>query len=376
MSRRKQHQGVFFLTLLYGGALLFVASFFFVDSASAQIPNSIIPQCNWYGDPGTGANKETYGLGAFILLAANVMKFIWGIAGSLALLMFVWGGFQWLTAAGEESRVKAGWDTFMNATIGIGIIFGSWVIINTVILFLVSPGTFSAAQLFGRADWVTIATKDNTVCIKSAQLVKGSVPAAPVTPTTRTSPTEQVACCYKKTSMQKMATSLGVIECKAETKKLFDRGEILGTPLFECKYSGPSISNQELCWGEDSATHVPTYCKTKEDWLFAGGATPTIPNISGICCISDRTGVGANSVYSEVSTLDSCKSYQGNWLYRGSVAQKGIFQLVFCAKETNASVCGTNSGNDWRGISCSKKVDLDPTQDAADIQRQIDDANR
>ncbi|MDP2630156.1 MAG: pilin [Candidatus Uhrbacteria bacterium] len=179
MSReQKKQQKVFFLTLFAGSALFFVASFFFFDSVNAQIPDAIVPQCKW-------EQGETYGLGAFILLAANAMKFIWGIAGSLALLMFVWGGFQWLTAAGEEARVKAGWDTFMNATIGIGIIFGSWVAINTVILFLVSPpGTFTTAQLFGRADWVTIATEKNTVCINSAKLVGGSVPkVTPVNPT-------------------------------------------------------------------------------------------------------------------------------------------------------------------------------------------------
>ncbi len=174
MSRVKQRQAVFFLTLLGGGVLLLVASFFFPDSVSAQIPSGgIIPQCNWAGG-------QTYGLGAFVLLASNIMKLIWGITGSLALLMFVWGGFQWLTAAGEESRVKAGWDTFINATIGIAIILGSWVIINTVILFLVSPpGTFTAAKLFDRADWATIATEKNTVCIDSANLARGYVPPPP-----------------------------------------------------------------------------------------------------------------------------------------------------------------------------------------------------
>lgn len=180
MSRTKQHQTVFLLTLLTGCALFFVASLIFPDSAYAQIPSEgILPQCNWYGDS-AGNNKETYGLGAFILLAANIMKLIWGIAGSLALAMFVWGGFLWLTAAGEESRVKAGWDTFINATIGIAIILGSWVIINTLMLFLVSPGSFNTATLFsGGKNWVKIATENNTVCIKSAQLASGYVPAPP-----------------------------------------------------------------------------------------------------------------------------------------------------------------------------------------------------
>ncbi|MBI4599887.1 TrbC/VirB2 family protein [Candidatus Uhrbacteria bacterium] len=213
MSRAEPYRTVFFLTLL-GVAAVVAIGFFFPESANAQIPASIVPQCDW-------EKGQTYGLGAFILLASNIMKLIWGITGTLALVMFIWGGFQWLTAAGEESRVKAGWDTFINATIGILIVLGSWVIINTLILFLVSPGTgFTAANLFGRASWVEIATKDNTVCIDSAKLARGYVPPPP----TITAKSEGI-CCYNT-------------DISGSTGRK-SRGEFEQTTLEACKIKDP-----------------------------------------------------------------------------------------------------------------------------------------
>jgi hypothetical protein len=179
MSRTQKQHHIFFLTLFCGGALLFFVGFSLFDAVSAQIPpGGLLPPCDFYGDPEHGRAAETYGLGAFVQLAANIMKLIWGIVGSLALLMFVWGGFQWLTAAGEESRVKAGWDTFINATIGIVIILGSWVIINTIMLFVINPQAgFKVADIFGQS-WVTLATQDS-ICVNVAANARGAVPAPP-----------------------------------------------------------------------------------------------------------------------------------------------------------------------------------------------------
>lgn len=159
-------------TRLVWGVVFFLSLSCVVGNvAHAQIPSQLIPNCDFY-------HGETYGLGAFVQLGVNVMKFIWGIAGSLALVMFVWGGFQWLTAAGEESKVKSGWATLINAGIGMIIVFGSWVAINTVVVFLTSPsGSFDTAKLFNSTEtWVALVGKD-TVCIKVGAHITGNVPA-------------------------------------------------------------------------------------------------------------------------------------------------------------------------------------------------------
>jgi len=49
-----------------------------------------------------------------------------GIVGSLALLMFIYGGFIWLTSAGSADKVTKGKNVLIWATIGLIVIFMSY----------------------------------------------------------------------------------------------------------------------------------------------------------------------------------------------------------------------------------------------------------
>ena len=55
-----------------------------------------------------------------------------GITGALALIMFLIGGFQWMTASGNPERVKKGRDTLMWAVLGLIVIFSSYAILRAV----------------------------------------------------------------------------------------------------------------------------------------------------------------------------------------------------------------------------------------------------
>lgn len=57
----------------------------------------------------------------------NVARIILGVTGSFALLIFIYGGFVWLTAAGVSERVESGKKILTGAVIGIVIIFGAYV---------------------------------------------------------------------------------------------------------------------------------------------------------------------------------------------------------------------------------------------------------
>lgn len=63
----------------------------------------------------------------------NGIKVATGIMGSLALLVFVYGGFVWLTSAGNSDKVKKGTTAMVWAVIGIVVIFASYAIINLVL---------------------------------------------------------------------------------------------------------------------------------------------------------------------------------------------------------------------------------------------------
>ena len=45
------------------------------------------------------------------------------IVGSIALLMFIWGGIVWMTSQGEKARVEKGQKTLAWAVIGLAVIF-------------------------------------------------------------------------------------------------------------------------------------------------------------------------------------------------------------------------------------------------------------
>lgn len=61
-----------------------------------------------------------------------VAKLFTGICGSLALIMFVYGGFLWLTAAGNSERIEKGKKIFIWSSVGLAIIFGSYAIITQI----------------------------------------------------------------------------------------------------------------------------------------------------------------------------------------------------------------------------------------------------
>ncbi len=63
-------------------------------------------------------------------IVARVIKAAVGIVGSIALLMFIYGGMRYMTAGGSEEGVKTAKATIINATIGLLLIFFSYTIIS------------------------------------------------------------------------------------------------------------------------------------------------------------------------------------------------------------------------------------------------------
>lgn len=66
----------------------------------------------------------------------KVITIFTGIAGSVALLMFVYGGVLLLISGGSEQRVTAGKQAITWATIGLFVIFGSYAILRVIFLAL------------------------------------------------------------------------------------------------------------------------------------------------------------------------------------------------------------------------------------------------
>lgn len=63
-------------------------------------------------------------------LIGKIISAVLGVVGSLALLMFIYGGLIWMTAAGNEKKVSQGTDILMWAAIGLVIIFISYAAVR------------------------------------------------------------------------------------------------------------------------------------------------------------------------------------------------------------------------------------------------------
>ncbi|MFA6106649.1 MAG: pilin [Patescibacteria group bacterium] len=67
------------------------------------------------------------------VLIGKVISAALGLVGSLALAMFIFGGFMWMTAMGNADKVKKGRDTMIWAALGLVIIFTAYALITFVL---------------------------------------------------------------------------------------------------------------------------------------------------------------------------------------------------------------------------------------------------
>lgn len=68
----------------------------------------------------------------------NIIKVIIGLIGLIALIIFIVGGFLWMTAGGDEEQVKKAKDLMKNAVIGIAIVVLAYVATDFIIGKLIS----------------------------------------------------------------------------------------------------------------------------------------------------------------------------------------------------------------------------------------------
>lgn len=66
------------------------------------------------------------------LIIGRVINAALGISGSLALLMFVYGGFLWLASGGNETMISKGKRVLLWATLGIVLIASAFVITTAI----------------------------------------------------------------------------------------------------------------------------------------------------------------------------------------------------------------------------------------------------
>lgn len=67
------------------------------------------------------------------IIVGNIIRATLGIVGSIALLMFIIGGFTWMLAQGNTEKVKKAREIMIWAGLGLLVIFASYIIVNFII---------------------------------------------------------------------------------------------------------------------------------------------------------------------------------------------------------------------------------------------------
>src|SRR3989339_164984 len=80
------------------------------------------------------------------VLIGRVINAALGVVGSLALLMFVYGGLLWMASGGNDEKVKQGREILIWATAGLALVFFSYVLVRFVIQGLTGQALPGATQ--------------------------------------------------------------------------------------------------------------------------------------------------------------------------------------------------------------------------------------
>lgn len=78
---------------------------------------------------------QSLGLGTADLktTVVNIINWVLGLLGIIAVVMILYGGFVWLTASGNEENVTKAKNVLSAAIIGLVIILLAWAIVNYVL---------------------------------------------------------------------------------------------------------------------------------------------------------------------------------------------------------------------------------------------------
>ena len=104
-----------------------------------EVNNSwILPDCAYF--EGTSLEKECgcRNINVLIQLLIKVTNRVLMVVGGVALLMFIYGGFIILTAAGSSDGIKKGKQALVAATIGLVIIFSAQLLLSFLLDKVVS----------------------------------------------------------------------------------------------------------------------------------------------------------------------------------------------------------------------------------------------
>lgn len=136
------------LSLIIATALLF-------PLLTPVLAQTTTPAVTFVDTSSSKYDEGNYTLDDMVMIMVRASSWILGIVGSLALLMFIYGGFMFLISAGSSEKIGKAKTILIAAVIGLAIVFGSYLIIK---FFL---------QTLGIEDWNGTRTKVTIIQIEN-----------------------------------------------------------------------------------------------------------------------------------------------------------------------------------------------------------------
>ncbi len=117
--------------------ILFQVAVFFPDLALAQQTSGqpktskFIPACALDAPTGNPADEgQCRSISIFVILMFNVINYLFGIVGALALLFFIYGGFVLILSRGNSEQTSKGIGILTAAVIGLVVVFGAYMLVR------------------------------------------------------------------------------------------------------------------------------------------------------------------------------------------------------------------------------------------------------
>ncbi|MCD4762304.1 pilin, partial [bacterium] len=66
-------------------------------------------------------------------VAVNIVRYLMTFLGIIAVVIILWGGFKWMTAAGNEDKVASAKKIIAAGAIGLVVILAAFAIVTFVI---------------------------------------------------------------------------------------------------------------------------------------------------------------------------------------------------------------------------------------------------
>lgn len=113
------------LTLFFALGLVIISAQTNTGDNNAPVSNSVTVTAEL-------TNPFNVGTTLYEVLEAVITNIILPIGGVLAVLAFIFSGFLYVTAQGNESKIKTAHQALLYTSVGTAVLLGSWVIAKVI----------------------------------------------------------------------------------------------------------------------------------------------------------------------------------------------------------------------------------------------------